>query len=259
MAKKNSKIGRPKGRKDSKPRPVTKFCPRGHDKDVTGRDPNSACSECRRYRERRSYIPHPRPKQLTRFCPQGHDKDIVGRTVCGACKECESIRSLAWNNAHYIPKKDHNFCIQGHDLRILGRDKAGHCKACSKEYKQRNAEKLHAQSIAYYLSHIEEIKKYKQEHPEQTRVQRIKQETKRNLRIVAWTDWDKIKEFYINMPVGMTEDHIIPLQGKKVSGFHLSWNLQYLTPNQNSSKGNKCTPEEATRFYERVLIEAGLK
>lgn len=62
-------------------------------------------------------------------------------------------------------------------------------------------------------------------------------------RVPTWADLKKIKEFYANCPAGMVVDHIIPLRGKLVSGFHVHNNLQYLTPEQNVAKGNRFDPD----------------
>lgn len=58
-------------------------------------------------------------------------------------------------------------------------------------------------------------------------------------RTPKWADTDKIREIYKNKPDGYEVDHIIPLQGKLVSGLHVPDNLQYLTPFENQSKKNK--------------------
>ena len=60
---------------------------------------------------------------------------------------------------------------------------------------------------------------------------------KRN-QMPSWADEQKIKDIYANRPEGYHVDHIIPLQGKLVSGLHVENNLQYLTPKQNISKHN---------------------
>ena len=58
-------------------------------------------------------------------------------------------------------------------------------------------------------------------------------------RIPSWADVSKIKEIYAKCPEGMEVDHIIPLQGDKVSGLHVENNLQYLSPEDNRKKYNK--------------------
>ena len=60
---------------------------------------------------------------------------------------------------------------------------------------------------------------------------------------VAWRDDDKIREIYkeLTKETGIQHhvDHIIPIKGKNVTGLHVENNLQILTAEENSRKGNR--------------------
>lgn len=58
-------------------------------------------------------------------------------------------------------------------------------------------------------------------------------------RTPLWADMDAIKGIYANCPDGYHVDHIVPLQGKTVCGFHSHHNLQYLTAAENQRKFNR--------------------
>lgn len=54
-----------------------------------------------------------------------------------------------------------------------------------------------------------------------------------------WADQNKIRDIYLRRPKGYHVDHIIPLQGKLVSGLHVENNLQYLPAKENIAKFNR--------------------
>ncbi len=58
-------------------------------------------------------------------------------------------------------------------------------------------------------------------------------------RLPLWADKQEITRIYKEKPEGHHIDHIVPLQGENVSGLHVEYNLQYLTPEDNLQKGNK--------------------
>ena len=56
-----------------------------------------------------------------------------------------------------------------------------------------------------------------------------------------WANLEKIKQIYLNCPIGYHVDHITPLTNKNVCGLHIEGNLQYLTAIENQKKSNKFT------------------
>lgn len=65
-------------------------------------------------------------------------------------------------------------------------------------------------------------------------------------RIPSWVDLKAITAFYAACPDGYEVDHIIPLNGKIVSGLHVLNNLQYLTFADNRAKSNKYEVNDAS-------------
>lgn len=59
----------------------------------------------------------------------------------------------------------------------------------------------------------------------------------------AWSDLDKIAEFYANVPSGNDVDHVVPLVSQVVCGLHCEANLQYLPSGENQSKRNLRWPD----------------
>lgn len=209
------------------------FCVRGHDTFAVGRYKDGSCAECKRENRRNQYIPHPQPPK--QFCIHGHDTFKCGRDKEGWCNECKPIYNKKY-------KKEH----RNEMLEYLSL------------YYKNNAE----ESAKYYQEHRENILFHKKEdrkkHPEIYRLKDLRQHTKRKLRIPNFGQ-EGIFKFYVECPKGYQVDHVIPLCGKKVSGLHVSWNLQYLTESDNHKKCNKVNLIKISEEYGKLLTFLGLK
>lgn len=140
-------------------------------------------------------------------------------------------------------------CSRGH---LVGRSvQSGMCRLCDKEdqaaYKERNKERVLEADRARYNATKEEKRDRMREQYKKT-YQRHKASFIAAVRVrrgqmihrtPAWSQKEAIRSFYNNCPQGYEVDHIIPLQGKLVSGLHVLENLQYLPVAENRSKGNR--------------------
>lgn len=125
------------------------------------------------------------------------------------------------------------------------------CKSCfNKAYLRRHQARIKIMRNQWMKANPHKDKEYKAQFKDQHKetylkihkYEEAKRRAKKLLATPKWltkTDWIKIKEIYLNCPEGHHVDHIIPLQGKEVSGLHVPWNLQYLLAADNLSKSNK--------------------
>ena len=118
-------------------------------------------------------------------------------------------------------------------------------KARRKKYRENNKDKILIQAKEYREKNKDRINKQISEWQKANRgLCNARSSKRRALRLKAtpkFANLNKIKEIYKNCPKGYEVDHIIPLQGKNVSGLHIETNLQYLPMRENRVKGNKLT------------------
>lgn len=121
------------------------------------------------------------------------------------------------------------------------------CKPCSNQilyrYRKANPEKINAYNRKYWHKYPEKCRQWclswARNNPRKSNAKVSKRFAAKLQRIPKWANLEDIKQFYINCPAGYEVDHIIPLQGKNISGLHVLNNLQYLTVHENRSKGNR--------------------
>ena len=112
-------------------------------------------------------------------------------------------------------------------------------KAKNKAYLEANREKVYAKKREWQKNNPENHKRYR----ENNRGIFTAIQAKRRARILqatpSWVNLEAIKEIYVCCPKGYHVDHIVPLKGKNVCGFHVENNLQYLKAKENMQKGNR--------------------
>jgi hypothetical protein len=68
----------------------------------------------------------------------------------------------------------------------------------------------------------------------------------------VWADREVIEKVYLDCPPDMTVDHIVAFKGRTVEGYRVSglnvpWNLQYMSMVENNRKRTRMRPEDMPR------------
>jgi hypothetical protein len=161
-------------------------------------------------------------------------------------------------------------CVHGHPpirgVSADGRNKG--CTFCKKMYKSKTsksrdpivrkteARKRRTRRQNNLERYRERERIWRQNNPAKVKAKKIRHRTALGEATPGWlTDnqWDEMNEFYkeaqkLTEATGKVHhvDHVVPIQGKRVCGLHVPWNLQVLTATENLSKGNKFKDRDPT-------------
>lgn len=125
------------------------------------------------------------------------------------------------------------------DKRYYEKKKESIIARC-KAYAEANQDSVLTYQARYRETHRESSRLYRQNYQRAHSGRMVEYKIKRKIRLknssLTTAHLDELDEIYLKRPEGFAVDHIIPLQGKNVSGLHVPWNLQYLSIEDNNFK-----------------------
>lgn len=161
------------------------------------------------------------------------------------CIDCDTDITFAYNPKHGVRCKD---CISKYmkSYREANKERIASQKKAWVEANRdhvRNLEKSYAVTNAANKSLARN--KWKASNPEKDRASKAANRADRIMRVPAWANRERIRSYYnvcgffndVNGYAKYHVDHIIPLNGKTVSGLHVHNNLQVILAKENLRKG----------------------
>ena len=172
----------------------------------------------------------------------------VDEMSCGTCQKIKPVQEFGKSSAETTGyKKQCKSCRKTHDhdnkeqtnhkRRVYRRDNLDLVRSREKSYQENNKEKILANRVKYRKNNKGKRASYQ-----------AKRRANKISATPMWADTQYIQDLYVNcreaesvferagIQVKFNVDHIIPLQGKTVSGLHVEDNLQILTDHDNFKK-----------------------
>jgi hypothetical protein len=225
-------------------------------------------------------------KECTRQNPQSienfHKNKCAKDGLNSECKTCKNARETIYRNENRLilrirSKKQRDKNPDYHNNWVKN-NKEDHA-IIQKRSKDKNREEIRKKSLKYYYKNREhelaKAKKRRDENPEKERakgrrfrqnnpgkvnVKTARRRTAKLQRTPIWLTGDQlsqIENYYIQASylteetgINCEVDHILPLQGKNVSGLHIPSNLQILSRTLNIKKGNRILEENSELYKE---------
>jgi len=168
------------------------------------------------------------------------------------CLACRKVANEQKTDVIKAQKRNHY--ERNKDL-LLARKRESYIKtaeqkrAYQRAYSAARPEESKLKSKLFYIKNPDYYKQFRQKYPEKVNAKEAKRKTAKLHRTPLWLtedDYWLIEQAY-ELAAKRTQlfgfswhvDHIIPLQGKIVSGLHVPSNLQVIPASVNTSKQNK--------------------
>ncbi len=174
-----------------------------------------------------------------------HESENVRRanTNVKTCKKCGETKPLTEF------QRDWRYVLGVKSSCRLCLNEYSRVKRFAIKYAKRNPEKIKAYRKKWLAKNKERYdssrRRWVRENGKKVLAETRKYQAAKIHRTPKWLTKEQkltMRTFYENCPDGYEVDHIVPLQGKEVSGLHVPWNLQYLEMRANRRKSNtvKC-------------------
>lgn len=217
-------------------------CKNGHPRTPDNIASNGACKICKAVKDNQYNRNSEKQKETKKRWIANNPDKVIEKTRRYRAKNPDKVKEWdrRWrvNNPDKIKENNKKYNKPHRESDVKWKiDNADKMTRYKREWKLRNPEKVLADRVKREL-----------EKPEFRRALTAKRRAAKLKRTPPWLTKDHLSEIraFYNESKILTKitgvihhvDHIVPLQGKTVSGLHVPWNLQVITAEENFKKNN---------------------